>query len=168
MRRQNSLLGFIGQCSEVSSYILGVLVITVALCAVFLSGDVSIVLHWILKQLGVGFILLLSALVFTTFFSLVRMRTASEKPGQSQYWYLVGMQAANGVTTLALTFTLLGISLGIGGLAEQNLTPETVQGVIRDLTANFSLAFMTTVVGLPLSAILRAMLAISHHKTNAN
>tara|TARA_B100000683_G_scaffold220295_1_gene217084 strand:- start:1019 stop:1255 length:237 start_codon:yes stop_codon:yes gene_type:complete len=76
------------------------------------------------------------------------------------------MQTANGVTTLALTFTLLGISLGIGGLAEQNLTPETVQTVIRDLTANFSLAFMTTVVGLPMSAILRALLVVSHNRAN--
>jgi hypothetical protein len=39
-----------------------------------------------------------------------------------------------------------------------------VQAVIRDLTANFSLAFMTTVVGLPVSACLRALLVISAKK----
>ena len=72
------------------------------------------------------------------------------------------MQSANGVTTLALTYTLLGISLGIGSLAGQTLTPDTVQAVIRDLTANFSLAFMTTVVGLPASALLRAALTVGH------
>ena len=32
----------------------------------------------------------------------------------SDVWFEAGIQAANGVTTLALTFTLLGISLGIG------------------------------------------------------
>ena len=168
MRRQNPSTGSITQFSEAFSYIVGVMVIAAALGAFFLSGDVSIVAKWALKNLGVGFILMLTALVFTAFFSLVRIKTASEKHDQRQYWYLVGMQAANGVTTLALTFTLLGISLGIGGLAEQNLTPETVQGVIRDLTANFSLAFMTTVIGLPLSAILRAMLSISHTKLTGN
>ena len=168
MRRQNPSTGSITQFSEAFSYIVGVMVIAAALGALFLSGDVSIVVKWALKNLGVGFILLLTALVFTAFFSLVRIKTASKKHDQRQYWYLVGMQAANGVTTLALTFTLLGISLGIGGLAEQNLTPETVQGVIRDLTANFSLAFMTTVIGLPLSAILRAMLSISYTKLTDN
>ena len=72
--------------------------------------------------------------------------------------------AAHGVATLALTYTLFGISLGIGTLAGQGLTPETVQTVIRDLTASFSLAFMTTVVGLPLSAALRTILVVVHGK----
>jgi len=64
--------------------------------------------------------------------------------------------------TLALTYTLLGISLGIGTLAGQELTPETVRGVIQDLTANFSRAFLTTVIGLPVSAALRAVLVVTH------
>ena len=63
---------------------------------------------------------------------------------------------------LALTYTLFGISLGIGSLAGQGLTPETVESVIRNLTASFSLAFMTTVIGLPLSALLRAALVVVH------
>jgi hypothetical protein len=40
------------------------------------------------------------------------------------------------------------------------LSPETVRVVIREMTANFSLAFMTTVVGLPVSAVLRSILMI--------
>ena len=95
------------------------------------------------------------------------MNGAGANAAERDYWFAVGMQAANGVTTLALTFTLLGISLGIGSLAGQTLTPETVQTVIRDLTANFSLAFMTTVVGLPVSAGLRALLVISFKTPNS-
>jgi hypothetical protein len=71
------------------------------------------------------------------------------------------LHAANGIATLALTYTLFGISLGIGDLAGQNLTPDTVQAVIRGLTERFSLAFMTTVIGLPTSALLRALLSIT-------
>lgn len=70
--------------------------------------------------------------------------------------------SANGVTTLALTFTLLGISLGIGSLAGQELNPDTVPVIIREMTANFSLAFMTTVVGLPVSAVLRSLIVVTH------
>ena len=77
-------------------------------------------------------------------------------------WLETGLNLSGGITTLALTFTLLGISLGIGGLAEQELTPDTVQNVIRDLTAQFSLAFMTTVIGLPTAALLRGALLITH------
>jgi len=85
---------------------------------------------------------------------------------QRDFWLEVGLHGANGVSTLALTFTLLGISLGIGTLAEQELTPETVQVIIGDLTKHFSLAFLTTVVGLPSAAVLRAILSISHQRMN--
>ncbi|MEE1544619.1 MAG: hypothetical protein V1267_08340, partial [Alphaproteobacteria bacterium] len=45
-------------------------------------------------------------------------------------------------------------------LADQALTPETIQAVIRDLTRHFSLALFSTVVGLPLSAVSRAALQL--------
>ena len=84
------------------------------------------------------------------------------------FWNETGEHAANAVATLALTYTLLGISLGIGTLADQELTPQTIQPVIRGLTEHFSLAFMTTVVGLPTAAILRAIVAITNvHLTSA-
>jgi len=80
------------------------------------------------------------------------------------FWQSVALQAAGAVTSLALTFTLLGISLGIGSLAGQPLTPDTVQDVIQELTANFSLAFMTTVVGLPSATLLRAVAVIAGNR----
>ena len=92
------------------------------------------------------------------------MRTTDEA---YQPWLVAGIQAANGVATLALTYTLLGISLGIGSLAGQELTPDTIQGVIKVLTENFSLAFMTTVVGLPTSALLRSLLLVTDARINA-
>lgn len=150
--------------SQAASYLLGGLVLATAIAVTLLSQDVSAITGWALDVLGAGFLTLLAGLIFTTLFSLVRMNAAEIDGDDRAYWFAVGMQAANGVTTLALTFTLLGISLGIGSLAGQELTPDTVQGVIRDLTANFSLAFMTTVVGLPVSAVLRALLVISSKK----
>lgn len=150
--------------SQAASYLLGGLVLATAIAVTLLSQDVSAITGWALDVLGIGFLALLATLVFATLFSLVRMNGADTTDAGRDYWFAVGMQAANGVTTLALTFTLLGISLGIGSLAGQELTPETVQTVIRDLTANFSLAFMTTVVGLPVSAGLRALLVISSRK----
>lgn len=150
--------------SQAASYLLGGLVLATAIAVTLLSQDVSAITGWALDVLGAGFLALLAGLIFFTLFSLVRMNGAESGEDESDYWFAVGMQSANGVTTLALTFTLLGISLGIGSLAGQDLTPETVQTVIRDLTANFSLAFMTTVVGLPVSAGLRALLVISSKK----
>ncbi len=107
---------------------------------------------------GLTFIGVLGGLVLTALYCWVRMIATRGR----RVWLEAGLQAANGITTLALTYTLLGISLGIGTLAEQQLGPETVQGIIRDLTAQFSMAFLTTVIGLPLAAVLRALLLVGH------
>jgi hypothetical protein len=158
----NTLTNMLSQGSRTASYLLGGIVIIAALVVLLQSQNLSIVAGWALDVLGWGFLVLLSGLLFITVFSLVRMLAATKTDDEQDFWLDVGLQSANGVTTLALTYTLLGISLGIGGLAAQQLSPETVQAVIRDLTGNFSLAFMTTVIGLPLSAGLRAMMTITH------
>lgn len=104
-------------------------------------------------------------IIFSGLFSLAVVAGASIKAGKNNdFLYDAGLQAANGISTLALTFTLLGISLGIGTLSEQPLTPSSVNGIIGELTKQFSMAFMTTVVGLPSSAILRAWVSLRYSK----
>ena len=104
-------------------------------------------------------------IIFSGLFSAAVVAGASIKPGKNNnFLYDAGLQAANGISTLALTFTLLGISLGIGTLSDQPLTPDSVNGLIGELTKQFSMAFMTTVVGLPSSAILRAWVSLRFSK----
>ncbi len=100
-------------------------------------------------------------LILATLYCWQRLLARDLTPQQRLAWHEAGLHAANGIATLALTYTLFGISLGIGELAGQSLTPDTVQDIIRGLTERFSLAFMTTVIGLPISALLRALLSIS-------
>lgn len=157
-----ALVQSLGAGSQAASYVLGTVVIGAALLAAFGSYDVSGIAGWAFDVLGPAFVSLLSLLVFGSAYCVVQLRGAGPDQELRDHWFAVGAQAANGVATLALTFTLFGISLGIGSLAGQGLTPETVEGVIRNLTASFSLAFMTTVIGLPLSAVLRAVLVIVH------
>ncbi len=124
------------------------------------SSSAGEITDWAGKVLGWTFVSLLAALIFIALFSWVRLIREGTTPA-TEVWFEAGVQAANGVTTLALTFTLLGISLGIGSLAGQELNPDTIQAVIRKMTANFSLAFMTTVIGLPVSALLRSLLIVT-------
>ena len=147
--------------SQAVSFMLGGLVVVLAVAVMATSLDISDIAAWANRIFGVTFIGLLSGLVLTALFCWVKLLRYPGDP----LWLQAGMQSANGVSTLALTYTLLGISLGIGSLAEQQLTPETVQVVIRGLTEKFSLAFMTTVVGLPLSAVLRTMLMVTNAKS---
>lgn len=157
-----ALLGTLDSTSRATSYLMGGLAVILAIAVLMTSSSVTDIATWARDVLGWTFVGLLAGLVFLALFSWVRMLQTGRQ--ESEIWFEAGVQAANGVTTLALTFTLLGISLGIGTLAGQELTPETIQPVIRKMTANFSLAFMTTVIGLPISALLRSVLVVTHAK----
>jgi len=159
----SGLVKTLGHGSQAASYVLGGLVIITAGASILLAIEPAQIATMTFDVLGIGFISLLTVLVFVAAFALVKLVSAASRV-TDDLWLQVGVQAAGGVATLALTFTLLGISLGIGGLAGQELTPETVQPVIRDLTASFSLAFMTTVIGLPVSAGLRSILVVAYEK----
>ena len=137
---------------------LGALVVGLAMTTMSLGTPGRDVIDSAFNVLGPTFIVLLFALVVTTVFCWIKMATTNNE----QAWFEGGMHAAQGVATLALTFTLLGISLGIGSLADNQLTPDTIQSVISQLTNRFSMAFMTTVIGLPVSAVLRTGLAVTY------
>jgi hypothetical protein len=157
-------LGALDQGSRTLSFFLGVVVLGLFAAALATSLDAGDIIRWAREVFGVSFILALSALVVTALHCWMRLEAdGAPEPARLE----TGLHAANGVATLALTYTLLGISLGIGSLANHDLGPETIQVVIRDLTRHFSMAFLTTVVGLPVSAVLRAMLMIRTRRIEA-
>ncbi|MHA1108793.1 MAG: hypothetical protein ACTSQV_06720 [Alphaproteobacteria bacterium] len=159
-----ALLGTLDSTSRAASYMMGALAVGLAVVVLMTSNSVVDIASWAREVLGWSFVAMLTGLVFLALYCWVRM--LQMKGAGDEAWFEAGVQAANGVTTLALTFTLLGISLGIGTLAGQELTPETIQPVIRKMTANFSLAFMTTVVGLPISALLRSLIIVTHARNS--
>ncbi len=159
---------------QVIAYCLGALVVGLAITVYFSDDNIRGIYHWLDKVFSLSFISLFVALVMITLYSAWRIGADA----QPRYWHEVGQQAAAGIATLALTFTLLGISLGIGSLADQNISPESIQQIIQGLTKHFSMAFMTTVVGLPTANALRALVALrfiayetaeeARHKTRQN
>ena len=155
-----AMLKALDTSSRAVSFLLGSLAIGLAFAAMATSRSAAEITDWAGQVLGWTFVSLLASLIFICLFSWIRLLRDGTAPA-TEVWFEAGVQAANGVTTLALTFTLLGISLGIGSLAGQDLTPDTIQSVIRKMTANFSLAFMTTVIGLPVSALLRSLLIVT-------
>ena len=153
-----------GANSRALSYVLGSGVLVLTAAVLYGAPDVAGIVAWTEKVLGVAFTLGILALAYVAILAWVKVSGGrADAPGH-RTWFEAGIQAANAIATLALTYTLLGISLGIGTLSEQALTPQTVHAVIRDLTHYFSMAFMTTVVGLPLSTSLRTMLLVSYSR----
>ena len=150
------------------SLMLGGLVIGLASFVMFTGQSSAMAVAWAFEVLGLPFLLLLALLVFAGLLCLVKLLATraildgTKRDTQRIKWLQAGLQSCNGITTLALTCTLLGISLGIGRLSDGGLTPENINSVIADLTAHFSLAFMTSVIGLPLSAAMRTALIVGN------
>ena len=161
--------GLLDAGNRALAYGLGLGVLALA-AVVWQSGHSAMeIMDRVATVFGLTFLVLLVCLVLAVLFCWVRLREEHLTPGERMTWTEAGLHAAGGIATLALTYTLLGISLGIAGLSGQPLTPETVQTVIQNLTRDFSMAFMTTVVGLPLSAAAQALVRISaQHMTAMN
>ena len=160
----SALLSITGPGSRALSYLLGSVVLGLAVGVTITEIQIGDIIDWSDKIFGGLFLAVFSALVYIAILAIVKVTGhAITEPGV-RTWFEAGVQSANAIATLALTYTLLGISLGIGSLAGQDLNPSTVSGIIRSLTENFSMAFMTTVVGLPVSAILRAILLVAYSR----
>ncbi len=159
-----AILDLAGPSTRALSYLLGFTVIGLASAVMITQTQLSDIVAWSEKIFGTLFLTMFCGLVYVAALALVKVsgRTLAE-PGV-RTWFEAGVQSANAIATLALTYTLLGISLGIGSLAEHDLNPGTIQDVIKGLTDNFSMAFMTTVVGLPTSAGLRAALLVAYSR----
>ncbi len=160
-----ALLDLAGPGTRVLSYLLGLTAIGLALAVMITEIQIADIIAWSGRIFSSLFLAVFCGLVYVAALALVKVsgRAVSE-PGV-RTWFEAGVQAANAIATLALTYTLLGISLGIGSLANHDLNPQTIQEVIKGLTDNFSMAFMTTVVGLPMSASLRAVLLVVYSRS---
>lgn len=150
------------------SYLLGGAVLALAAAVAATSMRPGELADLALEIFGPGFIVLVAGLTATSILAWRRQCRLAADPVARRVWVEAGLHAAGGIATLALTFTLLGISLGIGTLADRPLNPETVSGIVSELTRHFSMAFMTTVVGLPLSALLRAVILVEERRLEAD
>lgn len=145
---------------KVSLFGVGLFIIVLAGATYFLELNLVSVYQWLNRAFGPLYLLLFSVLCGTGVYAILKLKTGQSERIKPVVWYEVGQQAASGIATLALTFTLLGISLGIESLSKQTLNPDTVSSVIQDLTRHFSQAFMTTVLGLPTAHIFRSILSV--------
>ncbi len=152
-------LGLAETVGRASACLLAVLVGAATLVALAAPITPAAALGLAVDRLGPGFITVLLLLVLAVLVAGLSMADAAE-PGRLLFWRDVGFYAAGGIATVALTWTLFGISLGIGSLAETELAPATIEAVIAELTRHFGMAFLTTIIGLPLATLLRAVVGL--------
>jgi hypothetical protein len=156
-----NILTIAGSGSKSISLILGTAVLGAAVASSVMGLGLREIADWAREVFSVTFMVLLAAMLAGFAYCLVRLVERRKAGLNGDVWLEAAVHLAGGVATIALTYTLLGISLGIGTLAGQEVNAETVQSIIGDLTSHFSLAFMTTVIGLPVSAALRAVIHIT-------
>ncbi len=151
-----------GDVAQALGLLLGAVVLALAGSRLVLDLPPAAAAARAVAVVGLVFPALFAALVVLAGVAALRL---ARDPADRR-WRQLGLQASSGIATVALTFTLLGISLGIGGLAGRPLTPDSVQGVIGELTGRFALAFATTVIGLPAAAGLRALILVLAAREN--
>ena len=149
----------INQLSQVTSWFFGLLVIMFFVYMITTGNHPAKILEWGFSILGKTFIVIFTSLVFASLFCIFKLNTSEVY--KKKFWLETGMQVSNSISIIALTFTLLGISLGIGELSSAKLDLNTINQTIGKLTEQFSMAFMTSVIGLPVSAILKSLLIIN-------
>ena len=148
------------QSSQAISIFLGCILISLVFFVYLTENEPFEVFNMATSILGSTFILLISLL---TFFSIICITNVINLNFyEKKLWFETGIQLSNLISTIALTYTLLGISLGIGELSSSKLDVDTINETISKLTEQFSMAFMTSVVGLPLSGVLRSILIICY------
>lgn len=146
--------------AKAMSILLGGAVIGIAVASAITGWSFDVIVEWSEKIFGGLFVVMFAGLLYASVLALIKVHGRSAAEPGVRAWFESGVQASSGIATLALTYTLLGISLGIGSLSSQELNPATIPQVIKGLTEHFSMAFMTTVLGLPVSAALRSALLV--------
>lgn len=148
--------------SRCFSYIGGFAVIGFAIVLFLYGKTPGNFMGWIANVLSWSFICLLISLVIACMFCILKITNiAPNDVQQCQYWQQLGLQSSSAIATLALTYTLLGISMGIGSLSGQEMDVANINQIISNLTKQFSMAFMTSVIGLPVSAAFRTILVVA-------
>lgn len=142
-------------------YLLGSLAIVLAGLLLLTRTTLEEAATWSFEVNGIAFTALLVGLTLAAVYCWLRLRGRPRNDPAAPKWLAAGLQAANGISTVALTFTLLGVTLGLSDLSGRVLTAETMPGVIHELTGTFALAFLTTVIGQPVAALLRTLLLVS-------
>ena len=148
------------QSSQAISVFLGCILISLVFFVYLTENEPFEVFNMATSILGSTFILLISLLTFFSIICITNVITLNFY--EKKLWFETGIQLSNLISTIALTYTLLGISLGIGELSSSKLDVDTINETISKLTEQFSMAFMTSVVGLPLSGVLRSILIICY------
>ena len=156
-----NILAIAGSGSKSISLVLGTGVLIAAVASGLMGMELREIADWAREVFSATFMVILGIMLAGFAYCLVRMVERRRVGLNGDVWLEAASHLAGGVATVALTYTLLGISLGIGTLAGQEVNAETVQTIIGELTSHFSLAFMTTVIGLPVSAALRAIIHIT-------
>ena len=156
-----------GAAPKALTWFLGAIVLGLAAAAMTTSAGIGEIVDWVHRSFGMSFLILFSSLVLFALYCWLRLQREGDGDSRRKVWLEAGMHAANGVATLGLTYTLLGISLGIAALSQHQLTPDNVQQVIGQLTRHFSMAFLTSVVGVPAAAGLRALILVTEARIAA-
>ena len=114
---------------------------------------------------GLEYLIPVCALCFLCFLAINLMQKHKDTTLNVEKYFLLGSHAANGIATISLVFTLIGICSGIGLIGQLTSNGSPSLNGLGDMSTRFQQAFATTIIGLPLAAFLRYILSRSALET---
>lgn len=139
--------------------IAGLVIITLALMSVA-SLELSEIFERfssVISVVGWPFLTIYSVLTAILLGSYLKIRRA-RREGSSEnlsYWAQVGTQVCGLLSTMALVFTLFGLSQGVLLLGVSKVTPDSIDQLLGELMTHFGVAFYSSIIGLPTAALGR-------------
>ena len=97
----------------------GTAVLVAAVASAMVGLDLREIADWAFEVFSVTFMVILGIMLAGFAYCLVRLIECRKDGENGDVWLEAAVHLAGGVATVALTYTLLGISLGIGTLADE-------------------------------------------------
>ena len=153
--------GFRRSGARALAYLLGWIVLVLAIAVLVTGHSAREIVAATIHTLSPTFVVIALSLILLALLAWLRVQVEELTPCERNAWQETGLQATSCLANLALVYTLFGISLGIASLADEPLSAATAPAIIGRLTKSFSMAFLTTVVALPIATLLRALIAVT-------
>ena len=98
-----------GAAPKALTWFLGTIVLGLAAAAMTTSAGIGEIVDWVHQSFGVSFLILFSGLVLFALYCWLRLQRAGDTGKGRRIWLEAGIHTSNGVATLGLPYTLLGI-----------------------------------------------------------
>ena len=152
-----------------AGHVAGLMIIGIALITLLPEGASNLIstVGEFASIVGWPFLSVYGLLSVALMLTLLRIRSARRAGADEArtYWAHIGGQLCGLLSTIALVFTLWGLSQGVLLLGANQVTADTIDQLLSQLMTHFGVAFYSSIIGLPTAALGRVLVFVASSNT---